>query len=345
MCAILRKMQRLVYERRSSPIWLLAFLSRVGPRVGESSFGRRRWLPPPRRSRTNDQAWHPPPCRRPGNRLRRHPNHLFIVSGDARIARLNCANPTLSPGLAAGSQWRHHHQVCLTRDAIGLGWPPTKQWRMGPFCVRIAGLILGDAGIPSHHSRPACAASRSWLATAAASATSLPSSRRTGRQTRWRLRRPREAGFASTMSSRELSRQIGTPAGHVADLLVFGRGLLGVPHGCALLVHCYASISRSTASMALYLAGSARRAGRSHLRGCVAHPTAGLAVCEFLSGDAMLGRRGELVAAAAEFTGPRLDGRQYLAEQMRAGGQSEIRQRCVDARSLAGRQTHAGHLQ
>jgi predicted protein tyrosine phosphatase len=42
---------------------------------------------------------------------------------------------------------------------------------------------------------------------------------------------------------------------HVADLLAFGRGLLGVPHDDAhLLVHCHAGISRSTASMALVLA-------------------------------------------------------------------------------------------
>jgi len=39
--AILEKMQRLVHEKAIyAPIWLLAFLSGVGPRVGESSFGR-----------------------------------------------------------------------------------------------------------------------------------------------------------------------------------------------------------------------------------------------------------------------------------------------------------------
>jgi peptide/nickel transport system substrate-binding protein len=39
--AILDKMQQLVHEKAIyAPIWLLAFLSGVGPRVGESSFGR-----------------------------------------------------------------------------------------------------------------------------------------------------------------------------------------------------------------------------------------------------------------------------------------------------------------
>ena len=38
--AILEKMQRLVYDKSMyAPIWLLAFLSGVGPRVGQSSFG------------------------------------------------------------------------------------------------------------------------------------------------------------------------------------------------------------------------------------------------------------------------------------------------------------------
>jgi len=39
--AILEKMQRLVHDKAIfAPIWLLAFLNGVGPRVGESSFGR-----------------------------------------------------------------------------------------------------------------------------------------------------------------------------------------------------------------------------------------------------------------------------------------------------------------
>jgi peptide/nickel transport system substrate-binding protein len=39
--AILHQMQQLVYERTVfAPIWQLAFLNGVGPRVGESGFGR-----------------------------------------------------------------------------------------------------------------------------------------------------------------------------------------------------------------------------------------------------------------------------------------------------------------
>ena len=38
--AILHKMQQLVYERTIyAPIWQLAFINGVGPRVGESGFG------------------------------------------------------------------------------------------------------------------------------------------------------------------------------------------------------------------------------------------------------------------------------------------------------------------
>jgi peptide/nickel transport system substrate-binding protein len=38
--AVLEQMQRLVYERAVyAPLWQLAFLNGVGPRVGESSFG------------------------------------------------------------------------------------------------------------------------------------------------------------------------------------------------------------------------------------------------------------------------------------------------------------------
>jgi peptide/nickel transport system substrate-binding protein len=38
--AILHKMQQIVYERTIyAPIWQLAFINGVGPRVGESGFG------------------------------------------------------------------------------------------------------------------------------------------------------------------------------------------------------------------------------------------------------------------------------------------------------------------
>ncbi len=38
---ILHKMQQLVYEKAiSAPIWELVFISGVGPRLGEASFGK-----------------------------------------------------------------------------------------------------------------------------------------------------------------------------------------------------------------------------------------------------------------------------------------------------------------
>jgi len=44
--AILEKMQRMVYEKSVyAPLWLLAFLNGVGPRVGESSFGKIAGMP------------------------------------------------------------------------------------------------------------------------------------------------------------------------------------------------------------------------------------------------------------------------------------------------------------
>ena len=110
---------------------------------------------------------------------------------------------------------------------------------------------------------------------------------------------------------------------HVADLLAFGRGLLGVPHDDAhLLVHCHAGISRSTASMALVLAQALPDVPADRIFGEVLRirPQAwpNLRILEI--GEAMLGRRGELVAAAAGVDRTQLDRRHYLAEQMRSGG-------------------------
>ena len=71
---------------------------------------------------------------------------------------------------------------------------------------------------------------------------------------------------------------------HVADLLAFGRGLLGVPHDDAhLLVHCHAGISRSTASMALVLAQALPdvRPIASSRRCCASDRRLGQ-ICEFL---------------------------------------------------------------
>jgi predicted protein tyrosine phosphatase len=112
-------------------------------------------------------------------------------------------------------------------------------------------------------------------------------------------------------------------AEHVTEILSFGRRLLA-PRGQDrhLLVHCHAGVSRSTAAMTLILARalpevSANRIFEEVLR---IRPQAwpNLRILEL--GDAMLGRQGELVAAAAGVYRRQLDERQHLVEQMRSGG-------------------------
>jgi predicted protein tyrosine phosphatase len=96
---------------------------------------------------------------------------------------------------------------------------------------------------------------------------------------------------------------------------------LDKPHDDAyFLVHCHAGISRSTASMALVLAQAlpdvpADRIFEEVLR---IRPQAWPNLRIFEIGDAMLGRRGELVAAGVYRI--QLDRRHYLADQMRSGG-------------------------
>jgi predicted protein tyrosine phosphatase len=110
---------------------------------------------------------------------------------------------------------------------------------------------------------------------------------------------------------------------HVADILSFGRQFSAQQEqDTHLLVHCHAGVSRSTAAMTLILAQAvpevpADRILREVLR---IRPQAwpNLRMLEF--GDAMLVRRGELVAAAAGVYRRQLDERQHLAELMRAGG-------------------------
>ena len=110
---------------------------------------------------------------------------------------------------------------------------------------------------------------------------------------------------------------------HVAELLAFGRGLLEEPHDDAhLLVHCHAGVSRSTASVALILAQALPDVSANRIFEEVLHirPQAWPNLRMLEIGDAILGRRGELVAAAAGVYRTQLDRRQYLAEQMRSGG-------------------------
>lgn len=110
---------------------------------------------------------------------------------------------------------------------------------------------------------------------------------------------------------------------HVADVLSFGRRLSAEQQEDAhLLVHCHAGVSRSTAAMALILAQAlpAVAADRIFAEVLRTRPQAwpNLRVLEF--GDAMLGRRGELLAAAAGLYRTQLESGQYEAEQMRSGG-------------------------
>jgi predicted protein tyrosine phosphatase len=87
----------------------------------------------------------------------------------------------------------------------------------------------------------------------------------------------------------------------VAALLRFGRDLMREP-GARLLVHCHMGISRSSAAMALILAQARPDRPASEALGEVRRIRPriwpNLRLIEL--GDAQLGRRGELVAAAIE---------------------------------------------
>lgn len=110
---------------------------------------------------------------------------------------------------------------------------------------------------------------------------------------------------------------------HVAELLAFGQSLLAEPlidgH---LLVHCHAGVSRSTAAMALILAQALPdRAGEEIFHEVLRiRPQAwpNLRIIEI--GDALLGRAGELVSAAAGIYRAQMERRPDIAEHLRAGG-------------------------
>jgi predicted protein tyrosine phosphatase len=111
----------------------------------------------------------------------------------------------------------------------------------------------------------------------------------------------------------------------VATVLGFGRDLLREPPSQGhLLVHCHAGISRSTASMMLILAQArpdlSARDILSHIVSIRPRAWPNLRILEF--GDAMLGRKGELVAAAHEryrvVVQQRPEWKQFMLESGRA---------------------------
>ena len=87
---------------------------------------------------------------------------------------------------------------------------------------------------------------------------------------------------------------------HVERLLAFGRTLPEA--GAHLLVHCHMGISRSSAAMLLFLAQARpdRRRLRRWPRWCRIRPHAWPNLRLMEIGDALLGRDGELIAAAVE---------------------------------------------
>jgi predicted protein tyrosine phosphatase len=109
----------------------------------------------------------------------------------------------------------------------------------------------------------------------------------------------------------------------VERLLAFGHGLSDAP-GNHLLIHCHAGVSRSTASAALILAQARPdRPAREALEAVAQlRPRAwpNLRILEF--GDELLGRNGEIVAAAATIYRRVLDRDPEWQEAMIDGGRS-----------------------
>jgi predicted protein tyrosine phosphatase len=111
----------------------------------------------------------------------------------------------------------------------------------------------------------------------------------------------------------------------VATVLAFGRDLMAEPPAQRhLLVHCHAGISRSTASMMLILAQArpdiVARDIVSHVVSIRPRAWPNLRILEF--GDALLGRKGDLVAAAHEryrvVVQQRPEWKQFMLESGRA---------------------------
>jgi predicted protein tyrosine phosphatase len=134
----------------------------------------------------------------------------------------------------------------------------------------------------------------------------------------------------------EASETMTSPAPeHVERLLAFGRDLLAEPAASGhLLVHCHAGISRSSAAMGLILAQAlAERSGTEIFAEVLRiRPRAWPNLRMVEMGDAMLGRGGELIAAAHRVYRHQVERRPEMAEFMAAAG----RAREVEAAMRAG---------
>lgn len=112
---------------------------------------------------------------------------------------------------------------------------------------------------------------------------------------------------------------------HVEQLLAFGRGLERNPATDRhLLVHCHAGISRSSASMALLIAqamphntGDAIFAQILRIRPQI---WPNLRIVEI--GDDILGRNGDLIAAAHNIYRLQIGQRPHLVAEFRSGGRA-----------------------
>jgi len=122
----------------------------------------------------------------------------------------------------------------------------------------------------------------------------------------------------------ELPGRIAPARGDVERLLAFGRELGIRQGGDHLLVHCHAGVSRSTASAALILAQAwPERPAREALDAVVRmRPRAwpNLRILEL--GDALLGRGGEIPAAAAAIYRRVLDREPLIEDAMIEGGRA-----------------------
>jgi predicted protein tyrosine phosphatase len=121
----------------------------------------------------------------------------------------------------------------------------------------------------------------------------------------------------------EIPGMIAPQPEHVAQLLALGRDVAAEPApGAHLLVHCHAGVSRSTASMILMVAQARPQAAASAVAQEILRirPQAwpNLRIIEI--GDALLGRRGEIIAAVKEIYRVQLGRHPEMAMAMTGGG-------------------------